>query len=169
MRGLLSDRKNLVPALALALSALVLVLSAAFYSDAKEELNELRTQSAAFASLIKEARALMVQASALDERGSLTEAAGVVEAAGLVFSSAGIKGKLKSVTPLGTRDIHGTRAEEAEIKAEGLTIEETVALMYRVSNAPMRLTVKRAEFRRSFEEPEMLEITMTVSFVLPGQ
>jgi hypothetical protein len=167
MNGTFGGRKMLAPVLAVAIAVLMLALSAAFYSDAKDELEGLRTEKAVFNALVGEARLLKAKSQALVARGALTDTRGVVEAVGTVVSDAGLKGKLKSVTPLGTRDVQGARAEEAELVAGGLTLDETIALLYRVQNAPMRLVIKKAALKRTFGDAQKLDLTMSVSFILP--
>jgi hypothetical protein len=40
-----------------------------------------------------------------------------------------------------------------------------INVFYRIENAPMVLTVKKATIKKSFENPELLNITMVLSFL----
>lgn len=167
MKFRLPEGKDLVlVAAAAAVAALALLASVSFHTGAKAELSSLQTQRAEFQALKNELTGLRASVGGLEEKGSLSEVQGVVQAIGEIFSQAGLKGKLKSVTPLGTRNVLGATAEEAELKADRVSIDETVSLLYRMQNAPMGLVIRKASLRRSFEEPELLDLTMTVSLLL---
>jgi hypothetical protein len=53
--------------------------------------------------------------------------------------------------------------ESAEIQIEKLNMTELVHLFFKIENAPMILAVKRVIIKKSFENPELLDVTMAVS------
>jgi len=53
--------------------------------------------------------------------------------------------------------------ESAEIQMEKLNMTELVHLFYKIENAPMILSVKRVVIKKSFENPDLLDLTMAVS------
>ena len=57
--------------------------------------------------------------------------------------------------------------EEADISVEKVTMNEMVNIFYRIENAPMILTVKKASIKKSFDNPELLNISLILSFLKP--
>ena len=78
-------------------------------------------------------------------------------------------GKMKSIKGTGTRKTPNQMSEEtAEIQIEKLTINEMVQLIYKIEDAPMILAMKTVVIKKSFENPELLDVTMTVSLFTPA-
>lgn len=46
-------------------------------------------------------------------------------------------------------------------------MNEMVNIFYRIENAPMILTIKKATVKKSFENPELLNISLVLSFLNP--
>ncbi len=99
----------------------------------------------------------------------LTKTASVAQAIGDISRALGMAGKVKSIKGTGTRKTQTQMSEEtAEIQVEKLTINETVQLIHQIENAPMILAMKTVVIKKSFEKPELLDVTMTVSLFLPA-
>jgi hypothetical protein len=47
-------------------------------------------------------------------------------------------------------------------------MNEMVNVLYSIENAPMLLVIKKINIKTSFENPELLNITMTLSLVKAG-
>jgi len=64
----------------------------------------------------------------------------------------------------GTKKIVDQMSEEsAEIQMEKLNMSELINLFYKIENAPMILAIKKVAIKKSFENPELLDTTMSVS------
>jgi hypothetical protein len=81
-----------------------------------------------------------------------------------MFSALGMKGKIKSVKSLGTREMQDSLMEErAEVTLERVTMNELVNLFFDIDKAPMVLTVRKVSLKKTFEMPELLDVKMTVA------
>ncbi len=132
--------------------------------SAKKELAALRTKQGELTSLSKDYKLLKENVDAVEQRHSLSQMHGVANALDGISSSLGIKGKIKSVKVAASREVTGSMNEEnAEVLIEKVTLNELVNLFYRIGNAPMILSVKRVTIKKSFENPELLDVTMTLA------
>lgn len=101
----------------------------------------------------------------LERKKKLIKVKGIIPAVDEVVSSLGLKNRIKSVKPLGSRDISGDVEEEAEVILEKLSMNEAVNLFYRIENAPMLLVLKNARMKTAFEGPDILNLTLVISLV----
>jgi hypothetical protein len=100
----------------------------------------------------------------VEQKTTSARVQGIANAVDSIVSSLGIKGKLKAVKGLGSREIKGPMTEEsAEMQLERVSMNELVNIFYRIGEAPVILSVKRATMKKSFENPELLDVTMTIS------
>jgi len=132
--------------------------------SAGRELNMLKTKQKELTVLSREYKNLKEKVDFVERRSTVGQVRGVANAVDVLSSSIGMKGKIKSVRVTGTREIQGSMTEEtAEVQMEKSTMNELVNVYYRMQNAPMILSVKRTTMKKTFENPELLDITMTVS------
>lgn len=101
----------------------------------------------------------------LERKKKLIKIKGIMPAVDDVVSSLGLKNRIKSVKPLGSKDISGDVEEEAEVVLEKLSMNEAVNLFYRIENAPMLLVLKSARIKTAFEAPDLLNLTLVISLV----
>ncbi|HYA27118.1 MAG TPA: hypothetical protein VEE82_03890 [Thermodesulfovibrionales bacterium] len=132
--------------------------------SASKELDTLKAKQKELASLSREYRTLKENVDFVEQRPSLSQIHGVANALDTISSSLGIKGKIKSVKTVTTREVAGSMTEEsAEVLIEKVTLNELVNLFYRIGDAPMILSMKRVSMKKSFENPEVLDVTMTLA------
>lgn len=141
------------------------ILSFNALSSAKRELGDLRVQQKEMSLLKDEFASLKDRIDSIKGRGLLTKIGGIVQAVDEVFATSGLKDKIKSVKPVGKREIKDALVEEAEVQIEKVNMNEMINIFYKIENAPMILSIKKATIKTSFENPELLNITMTLSFV----
>jgi hypothetical protein len=128
------------------------------------ELGRMKSRLAEMSALGVEYSALSDQVGVVEQKSGLSKVSGVANAMEDIASSIGLKEKLKAVRGIGTRDVGGSMTEEsAEVQMEKMTLNEIVNMFYRIGDAPMILSVKRAAVKKSFENPELLNVTMTVA------
>ena len=132
--------------------------------SAEKELDALMAKQKEIISLSGEYRALKENVDFAERKSSLPQIRGVADAIDNVSSSLGIRGKIKSVKAVSSREIKGSMNEEsAEVLIEKVTLNELVNLFYRIGDAPMILSVKKVTMKKSFESPELLNVTMTMA------
>ena len=108
--------------------------------------------------------ALRERVDRIEKREKLVQVDGSVQAVESVLAPLGLQTKVTSARSLGVREFRdGLSEERAEIIVEKLTMNEVVNVLYRLEEAPMMLTVKKAEMKKPFESPELLNLTLTVS------
>ena len=89
----------------------------------------------------------------------------VHEAVTGVIDNLGLKGKLASLqSPPGAAS---AQEERAEALLEGITLNELVNLLYSLENSRMLILTRKANIRTSFENPELLNATLSVSLIKP--
>lgn len=132
--------------------------------SAEKELDALTAKQKELVSMSGEYRALKENVDFAERKPSLPQVRGIADALDNISSSLGIKGKVKSVKAVSSREIQGSMNEEsAEVLIEKVTLNELVNLFYRIGDAPMILSVKKVTMKKSFESPELLDVTMTMA------
>ena len=162
-------RRKALIVLALAGLYILLLPNLLWERSAERELSALRKKDNEFSALAGEYRSLKESISAIERKKALTKTTSIAQAIGDISRSLGMAGKMKSIKGTGTRKTPNQMSEEtAEIQIEKLTIHEMVQLIYKIENAPMILAMKTVVIKKSFENPELLDVTMTVSLFPPA-
>jgi hypothetical protein len=140
-----------------------------FYRSAalQKESAELRKQKKEFLILRGEFLELRNKIGRVEEKKSLTETEGIVQAVDEILRPSGLNTKIKSVKPTGTRDRKHVLEEEAVVEFDKLNMNEMINVLYKIENAPMILLIKKTTLKTSFENPSLINMTMTVGFVSP--
>lgn len=148
--------------------ALLAVVIAAFslnaLSRANKEIASLKLQLEETSVLKNEYLSLSQKLKAVEGRRKLTNVQGIVQAVDEIFNSLGLKGKIKSVKPLDAKD---PQEERAEVSVGGVDMNEMVNILYRTENSPMLLVIREINLKTSFQDPTLLDMTMTLSFIKP--
>lgn len=134
-------------------------------SSERRELELLKSQRKEMATLKSEFLSLRQRINAVEGKKNLSNVQGVVQAVDDVVSSVGLKDKVKTVKSTGKKEIRDGFEEDADIYLEKVTMNEMINIFYRIENAPMVLTVKKAVVKKSFENPELLNLSLSVSFL----
>jgi len=161
-----TNRKLLISAvvvIVLAVSVLLVNTSLSL----KKEGSALRSQKEEILLLREDFLDLRKKIGAIEGKKSLIKADGIIPAVDEIFKSTGLTQKVKSVKPTATRDKKYAIEEEADVEIEKVSMNEMVNVLYRLENAPMVLLIKKARLKTSFEDPSLLNITMTVGLVRP--
>lgn len=133
----------------------------------KRDRDTLRSQQKEMLLLAGQYGEIKNAVASVEGRKSLTKVEGIVQAVDEVFKSMGLQQKVKSVKSTGTSEKKYASEEEAEVSVEKVTMNEMVNILYRIENAPMILSVKRTSIKTSFDNPSLLNITMTVALIKP--
>lgn len=164
--NLKTDRRLLISAAAL----IILVVSALLLNTSlslKKEGSALRSQKEEILLLREDFLELRKKINAIEGKKSLIKVEGIVQAIDEIFRSTGLNQKVKSVKPTTTRDKKYAVEEEADVEVEKVSMNELVNILYKLENAPMVLLIKKARLKTSFEDPSLLNITMTIGLVKP--
>lgn len=164
--NLKADRNVLVISV-IALLFIVCVILFEVSLSLKRERDTLRSQQKEMLALSNEYAGLKNAVDAVEGKRSLTKVEGIVQAVDEVFKSMGLGQKVKSVKSTGTREKKFASEEEAEVSVEKVTMNEMVNILYRIENAPMILTVRKTSIKTSFDNPSLLNVTMTVGLIKP--
>lgn len=152
------------------LSGLVVFLAAVLLlfnllSSERKELKLLKEQRKEMLMLSDEFMFLRQRLQAVEGKRNISNVQGIVQAVDEIFSSVGLRDKVKAVKPAGKKETKEGVEEEADVSVEKMSMNEMLNIFYRIENAPMILTVKRATIKKSFENPELLNVTMVLSFL----
>jgi len=160
------DRRLLISAAAVIILVVSVLLVTASLS-LKKEGSALRSQKEEMLPLREDFLELNKKISAIEGKKSLIKVEGIIPAIDEIFRSTGLAQKVKSVKPTATRDKKYALEEEADVEVEKVSMNELVNVLYRLENAPMVLLIKKARLKTSFEDPTLLNITMTIGLVKP--
>jgi len=161
-----ADRRLLIAG-GIAVSVILCILLINVSLSSKKDLGNLKAQQKELLSIKDEFLSLKNRIDTVENKKSLTKIEGIVQAADEVFLSLGLKRKVKSVKPTGTKYLKETIEEEAEVQVEKVDMNEMVNIFHKIENSPMILSVKKTTIKTSFENPELLDITMTIALVKP--
>jgi uncharacterized protein YlxW (UPF0749 family) len=165
MTDLLKNRR-IISFSAVLISFLILAaLGIKMLSSQTKELHQLQEQRKEMAVLRGEFLSLQQKIQTVENRKNLTNVQGVLQAVDEVFSSVGLKDKVKTVKNTGKRETKDGIEEEADVSVEKVTMNEMVNIFYRIDHAPMILAIKKVTVKQSFENPELLNITLMLSFL----
>jgi len=165
VKDLLKNRQ-LIAFSAVLISFLILAaLGVNMLSSQKKELHQLQEQRKEMALLRDEFLSLQQKIQTVENRKNLTNMQGVLQAVDEVFSSLGLKDKVKSVKNTGKKETKDGIEEDADVSVEKVTMNEMVNIFYRIDHAPMILTVKKVTVKQSFDNPELMNITLMLSFL----
>jgi len=161
-----ADRRLLIAG-GIAVSVILCILLINVSLSSKKDLVNLKAQQKELLSIKDDFLSLKNRIDTVENKKSLTKIEGIVQAADEVFLPLGLKRKVKSVKPTGTKDLKETIEEEAEVQVEKVDMNEMVNIFHKIENSPMILSVKKTTIKTSFENPTLLDITMTIALVKP--
>ena len=164
--NLKADRSTITLAVAGALVVACIVMWT-LYSSARKDHAGLVAQRTELLSLRKDYLNLKSSVDAVQRRGTLKNVEGIAQAIDDVFRSLGLSDKVKSVKSTGVKERDYGTEEEADVQVEKVSMNEMTNIFYKIETAPMILTIKRATVKTSFDDPTLLNVSMTVTFVKP--
>lgn len=144
---------------------IILTILINLLSSERRELEVLKNQRREMMTLKEDFLSLRQRINAVEGKKNLSNVRGVIQAVDEVFSSVGLKDKVKTVKSAGKKEIRDGFEEEADIYLEKVTMNEMINIFYKIENAPMVLTVKKAVVKKSFENPELLNVSLSISFL----
>jgi uncharacterized protein YpmB len=162
---LLKDKRFIYISSGLLGFIIIIAIAINLLSAESRELRLLKEQRKEMLIIENEFLSLKQKIDAVEGKKNLSSVQGIVQAVDEIFLSIGLKDKIKTVKPTVSRDVKDGFEEEADLYIEKVSMNELVNIFYRTGNAPMVLTIKKAAIKKSFENPELLNITLTLSFL----
>jgi len=166
--NIFKDKRKMYLVSVLALFLLLAVLGVQKLSSQTKELQRLREQRREMAMLKDEFVSLQQKIQTVESRKKLANVQGVLQAVDEVFSSLSLKEKVKTIKSTGRRETKDGIEEEADVSVEKVTMNEMLNILHRIEHAPMILTVRKVAIKQSFENPELLNVTLMLSFLKTG-
>ncbi len=130
-----------------------------------KELRQLRAQQQEMALLKDEFLSLREKVGAVEGKKNLASVQGVLQAVDEVFSSIGLRDRVKTVRIIRKNERKDGTEEEAEVFVEKVSMNEMVNLFYRIEHAPMVLSIRRVAVKQAFDRPELLNMELALSFL----
>ena len=87
---------------------------------------------------------------------------------GKIIEETGIKGKGVKIAPLKGEEHNGVIEDTADVRIEGLTVNETVNLLYRLEKGSRPISLKKANLRVRFDDPSRFDLAMTIALLKPA-
>jgi len=144
------NKKTLITAGIILFLFLLGVVFLAKERSAGRALESTKMSFSEFNALKDEYVSLKAQADELERLTALSPQGGVMTPIEGVVSGMGLKGKIATLKSAGSRESEGLVQEEAELTMKKLTLNEAINVLYRLENAPMMLSLKTVELKRSF-------------------
>jgi general secretion pathway protein M len=85
-----------------------------------------------------------------------------------IIEETGIKGKSVKITPLKGEDRPGFIEDAADIRIEGLTLNEAVNLLYRLEKGSRPLVIKKSNLKVRFDDPSRSDLTLILALLKPA-
>jgi len=159
------DKRFIYIVFGIAVFAVVFFSAISLLSSERKKLELMKEQRKEMLTLKEEFILLKQRVDAVESKKKLSSVQGIVQAVDEVFLPLGLKDKVKTVKFTGERETREGFEEEADIYIEKVSMNEMVNIFYKIRNAPMALTIKKAGIKKSFENPELLNLTLTLSFL----
>jgi len=148
----------------LAVFFILIIPSLIWKQSVERDLSTLTAKYHEFSTAATEYGILRESVNAIEQKKTLTKVTTLAQAMDDITSPLGIKGKVKSIKGTGIKKTVDKMSEDsAEVQIEKLNMSELVHLLYKIENAPMILAVKKVAMKKSFETPDLLDVTMSVS------
>ena len=82
-----------------------------------------------------------------------------------IIEEIGIKGKGSQIKPLKGEERRGYLEDAAEVKMDGLTLNETVNFLFRLEKGARPVVIKKALLKTRFDDPSRLDLTLTIALL----
>jgi thioredoxin-related protein len=165
MREMMKDKKIILGIAGLVLFIIMISVALTTLANERMDLLQLKEQRKEMIALKDSLLLLSRKVHNVEAKKELSKVQGIAQAVEEVFSSVGLKDRVKTVKSTGKRETKDGFEEEADVYIEKVTMNDMVNIFYRIRNAPMILTIKKVAIKKSFENPELLNISLILSFL----
>jgi general secretion pathway protein M len=85
-----------------------------------------------------------------------------------IIEDTGIKGKSVKIVPLKGEDRPGFIEDAADVRIEGITLNEAINLLYRLEKGSRPLVIKKSNLRVRFDDPTSSDLTLVLALLKPA-
>ena len=153
--------------------ALIALLAAAVgWSTLNDRVQALEKKRAARETVLKELLPLKMQY--MSARQSSDQLNGRVaslrpdDSPAKIIEDIGIKGKSVKIVPLKGEERSGFTEDAADIRIEGITVNEAVNLLYRLEKGSRPLIIKKSNLRVRFDDPTRCDLSLILALLRPA-
>ncbi len=162
MNRIISNKNIFYFAVLILLLSILIISGFKQLHDDKRELLSLRTQQREISEIKNRISYLNHKVSFYESKKKAGNAA-IIQISDEIFSSMGLKNKLKSIKNSLTSNTIDGLEETAEITVEKISMNELLNILYRIENHSSLLSLKRISIKKDFENPQLLNINMLIS------
>lgn len=138
---------------------LVLITGIIIKDKSAKELGYQKKRFREFQSLMDEYRAVKEEVSRTEKK---TGGKAIIDEINSLLNTTGLKEKVRSIKQAQKKETPFGIIEESELVLERLTMNELANIFYRIEQN-RSLTVSRIKIKRTFESPELLNLTIMLS------
>jgi general secretion pathway protein M len=153
--------------------ALIVLLAAAVgWSTLSAKVQELEKKRSARETVLKDLLPLKV--AYLSARQSSDQLRGRMaslrpdDSPAKIIEEIGIKGKSVKIVPLKGEERNGFTEDAADIRIEGVTLNEAVNLLYRLEKGGRPLIIKKSNLRTRFDDPSRSDLNLILALLKPA-
>jgi len=153
-------------------ASIVLLSLAVAWSTLSTKVQELEKKRSARETVLKELLPLKV--AYLSARQSSDQLRGRMaslrpdDSPAKIIEETGIKGKSIKIVPLKSEDRPGFTEDAADIRIEGVTLNEAINLLYRLEKGSRPLVIKKSNVRVRFDDPSRSDLTLILALLKPA-
>lgn len=85
-----------------------------------------------------------------------------------IIEDIGIKGKSVKIVSLKGEERSGFTEDAADVRIDGLTLNEAVNLLYRLEKGSRPLVIKKCNLRVRFDDPSRCDLSMILALIKPA-
>lgn len=152
--------------------AMIAVLAAAVgWSALSAKVDALEKKRSARETVLKEL--LPLKAAYLSARQASDQLSGRIamlrpdDSPAKIIEDTGIKGKSVKIVPLKGEERSGFTEDAADIRIEGLTLNEAINLLYRLEKGSRPLVVKKCNLRTRFDDQSRCDLNLVLALLRP--
>jgi general secretion pathway protein M len=142
---------------------------AILFSTANDRISRLKKKLAAREAEIAEMLALKqryLEANAVSQKlANRLTATRADDTPARIIEEIGIKGKGSQIKPIKGEERGGYLEDAAEVKMDGLTLNDAVNLIFRLEKGARPVVIKKALLKTRFDDPSRLDLTLTVALL----
>ncbi|MFA7404372.1 MAG: hypothetical protein WC007_10275 [Pelobacteraceae bacterium] len=153
--------------------ALIVLLAVAVgWSALSAKVQALEKKRASRESVLKEL--LPLKAAYMSARRSSDQLSGRMasllpdDSPAKIIEEIGIKGKSVKIVPVKGEDRSGFVEDAADIRIEGVTLNEAINLLYRLEKGSRPLVIKKCNLRVRFDDPSRCDLSLILALLKPA-
>lgn len=165
-------RKNVYTFIALFIIPALILLAgysaAGRYSSIRKAAAAKKTALERFMVVEQEYAVKKARLETLSRKAPLATGDSVISILEETAKGIGINGKVTSLKPLAEKQASGYVEKEAEIKMDGVDLNQLVNFLYRIETNRYLLVTKEFSAKSRFDDPMLLDIRLRVSLFAKG-